>query len=90
MVDDDRAIFMFKDGAMAWDAKDFLVQQDQCKEVTIENKPYYGKNYSPEVRFAVLNLKICFYLKILKINDKLVKTIKITIIKYFLSSFFYF
>lgn len=52
MVDDDRAIFMFKDGAMAWDAKDFLVQQDQCKEVTIENKPYYGKNYSPEVRFA--------------------------------------
>ncbi|XP_046668077.1 LDLR chaperone boca-like isoform X2 [Homalodisca vitripennis] len=48
MIDDDRAIFMFKDGSMAWDAKDFLIQQDRCKEVLIENKPYYGKNYKPQ------------------------------------------
>jgi len=47
MIDDDRAIFMFKDGSMAWEAKDFLVQQERCKEVTIENRPYYGKNYKP-------------------------------------------
>ncbi|XP_054280692.1 LDLR chaperone boca [Macrosteles quadrilineatus] len=47
MIDDDRAIFMFKDGSLAWDAKDFLVEQDRCKEVMIENKSYYGKNYKP-------------------------------------------
>lgn len=43
MVDDNRAIFMFKDGAQAWDAKDYLVQQDRCASVTIENKVYNGQ-----------------------------------------------
>jgi len=44
LIDDHRAIFMFKDGSQAWNAKDFLVDQDQCEEVMIENKSYYGKN----------------------------------------------
>jgi len=44
MVDDNRAIFMFKDGAQAWDAKDFLVEQEQCAEVSIDNKVYEGKH----------------------------------------------
>lgn len=43
MVDDSRAIFMFKDGAQAWEAKDFLVEQELCESVTIENKVYNGK-----------------------------------------------
>jgi hypothetical protein len=43
MVSDDRAIFMLKDGAVAWDVKDYLVQQDRCKVVTIEGKDYPGK-----------------------------------------------
>ena len=43
LVDDNRAIFMFKDGSQAWEAKDFLVQQDDCQDVTIENKVYPGK-----------------------------------------------
>lgn len=43
LVDDNRAIFMFKDGAQAWDAKDFLLEQERCKEVTIDNKVYEGK-----------------------------------------------
>ncbi|KAH7642705.1 ldlr chaperone boca-like protein [Dermatophagoides farinae] len=43
IVDDNRAIFMFKDGAQAWDAKEFLIQQKRCKDVTIENKVYPGK-----------------------------------------------
>lgn len=43
MVDDDRAIFMFKDGAQAWEAKDYLIAQDRCKDVTIEQKVYDGK-----------------------------------------------
>jgi len=43
MLEDDRCIFMFKDGAMAWESKDFLVEQERCQEVTIEQKSYYGK-----------------------------------------------
>ncbi|KAJ6641148.1 LDLR chaperone boca [Pseudolycoriella hygida] len=43
MVDDNRAIFMFKDGAQAWEAKDFLIEQENCESVTIENKVYNGK-----------------------------------------------
>lgn len=49
MVDERRAIFMFKDGAHAWDAKDFLVTQKELKECSVENKVYHG-HYSPEVR----------------------------------------
>ena len=43
IIADNRAIFMFKDGAQAWEAKDFLVEQQMCEEVTIENKAYAGK-----------------------------------------------
>lgn len=42
MVDDNRAIFMYKEGSQAWDAKDFLIQQDDCVDVTIENQVYKG------------------------------------------------
>lgn len=45
LIADDRAIFMFRDGAQAWDAKDFLIEQERCQEVTIENKQYPGKYY---------------------------------------------
>ncbi|XP_050686099.1 LDLR chaperone boca-like [Eriocheir sinensis] len=47
MVDERRAIFMFKDGAHAWDAKDFLVTQKDLKECSVENKVYHG-HYTPE------------------------------------------
>jgi len=43
-LDDNRYIFMFKDGAVAWEAKDFLIEQDKCLEVTIEQKVYHGKH----------------------------------------------
>lgn len=43
LVDDNRAIFLFKDGSQAWDAKDFLIEQQGCKDITIENKVYEGK-----------------------------------------------
>lgn len=49
LVADDRAIFLFKDGSQAWDAKEFLIEQERCKEVVIENKSYYGK-HTDEVR----------------------------------------
>lgn len=44
IVDDNRAIFLFKDGAQAWEAKEFLVQQEKCESVTIESKVYHGKH----------------------------------------------
>lgn len=43
MIDDNRAIFMFKDGAQSWEAKDFLIEQERCESVTLENKVYHGK-----------------------------------------------
>ena len=44
LVSDDRTLFMFKDGSQAWDAKDFLIEQERCKEVVLENKSYFGKH----------------------------------------------
>ena len=40
VIADDRVIFLFKDGSQAWQAKDYLVKQERCKSVTIENKVY--------------------------------------------------
>lgn len=44
LIDDDRAIFMFKDGSQAWTAKEFLLEQDELKEVQLESQTYPGKN----------------------------------------------
>lgn len=52
-LDDGRCIFMFKDGALAWEAKDFLIEQEQCQEVQIEQRVYHGKHteeYKAEVK----------------------------------------
>lgn len=49
LVDDNRAIFLFKDGSQAWIAKDYLVDQERCKEVSIESKQYPGK-YAMKVK----------------------------------------
>ncbi|KFB50358.1 AGAP005081-PA-like protein [Anopheles sinensis] len=49
LIDDNRAIFMFKDGAQAWEAKDFLVEQERCLHVSIENKEYKGKHNKDEL-----------------------------------------
>lgn len=43
MVDDDRAIFMLKDGAYAWHIKEFLIKQERCLDVTIDNEVFPGK-----------------------------------------------
>ncbi|XP_017049525.1 LDLR chaperone boca [Drosophila ficusphila] len=48
MVDDNRAIFLFKDGTQAWEAKDFLIEQERCKGVSIENKEYPGVHYKKD------------------------------------------
>ncbi|KAI0209939.1 LRP chaperone MESD [Lamellibrachia satsuma] len=43
VVGANRVLFMLKDGAKAWEIKDFLVQQDRCELVTIESQDYPGK-----------------------------------------------
>ncbi|XP_053387074.1 LRP chaperone MESD-like [Mercenaria mercenaria] len=48
VVSENRVIFMLKDGSMAWEVKDFLVNQDRCEEVTIEGKSYPGKGASKD------------------------------------------
>lgn len=44
-MDDNRAIFLYKDGAQAWIAKDYLIEQPECESVTIESKVYQGKHH---------------------------------------------
>lgn len=44
LVDDQRAIFLFKDGSQAWEAKEYLTDQERCESITIESKVYPGKH----------------------------------------------
>lgn len=43
---------MFKDGSQAWEAKDYLIEQEECKEVSIESKIYPGK-YPDKINLAI-------------------------------------
>merc|ERR1712226_843204 len=43
VIEDDRVMFMFRDGAQAWEAKQFLLEQERCDEVQLEQQTYYGK-----------------------------------------------
>jgi len=44
VIDDARAIFLFQDGAQAWEAKDFLITQEGVKDVTLEGQSHPGKH----------------------------------------------
>uniref|UniRef100_A0A0C9RXQ9 Putative ldlr chaperone boca n=1 Tax=Amblyomma americanum TaxID=6943 RepID=A0A0C9RXQ9_AMBAM len=50
ILDDNRALFSFKDGSQAWEAKDYLIEQERLETITIENKPYYGKHFEEKER----------------------------------------
>lgn len=43
VVGNNRVLFLLKDGAKAWEVKDFLVKQERCELVTIEGKDYPGR-----------------------------------------------
>merc|ERR1712024_198167 len=47
VIEDDRVMFMFRDGAYAWEAKDFLIEQERCEEVQLEQQTYKG-NFAVE------------------------------------------
>lgn len=42
VIDDNRAIFMFKNGEQAFEAKKFLLKQEFVSEVTIEGQSFDG------------------------------------------------
>lgn len=44
-----RALFVLTDGGRAFEVKNFLVEQDRCALVTIEQRDYPGKGASQEV-----------------------------------------
>ncbi|XP_038079159.1 LRP chaperone MESD-like [Patiria miniata] len=48
-VSSNRAIFLLTDGSLAWEIKDFLIEQDRCDEVTIDSQVYYGKGSGKKV-----------------------------------------
>ena len=43
VVGSNRVLFMCRDGAQAWDIKDFLVQQENCESVEIEGQTFQAK-----------------------------------------------
>ncbi|UJR33614.1 hypothetical protein I4U23_021050 [Adineta vaga] len=48
VIDNNRILLVLNDGSQAFEIKDFLVKQERCKEVTIDNRPYYGKGATDE------------------------------------------
>ncbi|KAI6190391.1 hypothetical protein M3Y97_00112600 [Aphelenchoides bicaudatus] len=42
VVEDDRILFLFKDGSKAWEGRDYLLKQPQCKEITLEGNSIPG------------------------------------------------
>merc|ERR1712141_814766 len=43
LVEDMRVMFSFKDGSYAWEAKDFLIEQERVEDVQLEGKTFKGK-----------------------------------------------
>ncbi|XP_001606770.1 LDLR chaperone boca isoform X2 [Nasonia vitripennis] len=56
-IDQKRAIFMFRDGAQAVDAKNYLIEQPECSHVTLEGQNYVGKHASKEVKDKLEKMK---------------------------------
>lgn len=48
VIANDRAIFVFHDGAQAFEAKEFILEQDEVKEYSIDQKTWQGKGYPVE------------------------------------------
>ncbi|PIK62160.1 putative LDLR chaperone boca-like isoform X1 [Apostichopus japonicus] len=49
VVGDDRLLFHIDDGSWAFDIKNFLIDQDRCKDVTIDQQIYYGRGSGRKV-----------------------------------------
>ena len=56
VVDDNRVLFLLQDGSQAYEVKDYLIQQDRCQEVTIDNRPFYGKGAKVKNNLRIFNI----------------------------------
>ena len=45
-IEDDRVLYMFREGSQAWEAKDYVIEQEQCEEVMLEQQTYLGTDFS--------------------------------------------
>ncbi|KAM9832099.1 LRP chaperone MESD [Neosynchiropus ocellatus] len=43
VVGSNRVIFMLRDGSLAWEVKDFLLNQERCQDVTVEGQVFPGR-----------------------------------------------
>ena len=43
LIEDNRVMFSFRNGAYAWEAKDFLIEQERVEDVQLEQKTYKGR-----------------------------------------------
>merc|ERR1719259_1485774 len=43
LLEDTRVMFSFRDGAYAWEAKDFLIEQERVEDVQLEGQTYKGR-----------------------------------------------
>ncbi|KAM8888830.1 LRP chaperone MESD [Synchiropus picturatus] len=43
VVGSNRVIFMLRDGSLAWEVKDFLLDQERCQDVTVEGQVFPGR-----------------------------------------------
>lgn len=48
IIADDRAIFVFEDGALAYEAKKYFLDQPELKDYSIENQVFHGKGHPVE------------------------------------------
>lgn len=48
VIADDRAIFVFEDGSLAFEAKDYFTEQPELKEYSIDNRVWQGKGFPVE------------------------------------------
>lgn len=42
MFDNRKAVFYFQDGDLAWEARDYILQQDRCEHIMLEGDSYDG------------------------------------------------
>jgi hypothetical protein len=42
-IEEDRVLYMFREGSQAWEAKDYIIEQEQCEDVMLEQQTYPGK-----------------------------------------------
>lgn len=52
VIGDDRAIFAFHDGILAFEAKDFFLEQPELMEYSIDQRTWHGKGYPVEYPHA--------------------------------------